>query len=332
MRIPADRFASEYRKQLLPAYFISSDETLLLQEAVDALRAFSREQGFSERVRFNADRSFSWAQLYDASSSMSLFSERKIIELHLPNGRPGDQGAKALLDYLAQPSADNLLLVTSPKLDGNTLKTKWAKELQDSKLCGFVQIAEVALQQLPSWLQQRLASHGLNAEPDALAFLAEHVEGNLLAAAQEIEKLQLLTTDNTIDLATMQQAIANSSRFDVFSLSDAALAGDHARCLRILSGLRGEGQAIPAFAWTIARDLRELVKMGFQLSQGQSAQQATSRIWPAARKPLFTNALQRKPPTYWQSLLPLAQLIDEQGKGQSKGDPWLSMEKMLLSF
>lgn len=332
MRIQPERLSDEMKKNLLPAYFLCTDEILLLQEAADSIRAFSREQGYSERVRFSADRSFSWGQLYEASASMSLFSERKIIELHLPTGKPGDQGAKALQDYLQQPSSDNLLLITSPRLDSSTMKTKWVKELQDSRHCGFVQIAEIGAQLLPAWLKGRLARNGLSADDDALTFLAEHVEGNLLAAAQEIDKLQLLTDSKTLDLPTIQQAIANSSRYDVFSLADAALNGDHARCLRILSGLRSEGQAIPAFAWTIARDLRELAKMGFQLSQGQSAQQATSRIWPANRKTLFASALQRKHPEHWQRLLPQAQLIDEQGKGQAKGDPWVSMEKLLLSF
>ena len=332
MRISPEQLASTLGKTLLPCYFVSSDEILLLQETADSIRAAAREQGFSERVRFNADRSFNWGQLYEAAASMSLFADKRIIELHLPTGKPGDQGAKALQEYLQQANGDNLLLLTSPKLDGSTLRTKWVKELQDSKHCGFIQIAEITVAQLPAWLQQRLARLDMSADDDSLAFLAEHVEGNLLAAAQEIEKLALLTTSKKLDLATVQQAIANSSRYDVFALADAALTGDKARSMRILAGLRGEGQAVPSIAWIIAREVRELSRMGFLLGQGQSLQQVTSRVWPAARKPLVSQALKRQRPEHWHGLLQLAQLIDEQGKGQSPGDPWLSLEQLLLQF
>ncbi len=332
MRIAAEKLPAMLNKPLLPAYFVSSDEILLLQEAGDSIRAAARQQGFSERLRFNADRSFNWGQLYEAGASMSLFAAKRIIEIHLPTGKPGDDGARALQEYMRQPSADNLLLITSARLDGSSLRTKWAKQLQDSKDCAFIQIPEINARQLPGWLQQRLASHGMSADTDSLAFLAEQVEGNLLAAAQEIEKLALLSPAQQLDLLTMQQAIANSSRYDIFGLADAALSGDHARSLRMLAGLRAEGNAVPGIAWIVAREVRELARMGFLLMQGQSAQQASSRVWPAARKPLVIAALQRHRPQHWQNLLKLAQLVDEQGKGQSPGDPWLSLEQLLLSF
>lgn len=332
MRISAERLAGELKKPLLPIYFISSDEILLLQEAADSIRASAREQGFSERQRFNADRSFHWGQLYEAAASMSLFADKRIIELHLPTGKPGDQGAKAILEYLEQPCSDNLLLISSPKLDNTSLRTKWVKQLQDSKDCGFIQIAEIGLAQLPEWLRQRLAVHGMSADEETLAFLAEQVEGNLLAAAQEVEKLALLSDNKQLDLAAVQQAIANSSRYDVFGLADAALAGDHARSLRILAGLRGEGETVPSVAWMIARDVRVLAGLAFQVERGQSPQQAASKVWPAARKPLIIRALQRQRPQHWQHLLKLAQLVDEQGKGQTPGDPWLSLEQLLLKF
>ncbi len=194
----------------------------------------------------------------------------------------------------------------------------------DSQLCGFVQLPSIHIDQLPNWMNQRLAQQGLSADPEAIDLIVARTEGNLLAAVQEIEKLKLLSNSSHIDLDIIQASIADSARYDVFALVDAALEGDSERSLRILAGLRSEGVEIPIILWAVARDIRQLATFAQQLSQGTNMDRALSRVWPAARKPLFSKALKRLSGQQWQDLLKDAQLIDEQSKGQTIGDAWVA--------
>ncbi|TDQ35379.1 DNA polymerase III subunit delta [Thiopseudomonas denitrificans] len=332
MRLYPDKLGAQLRKDLLPIFLVSSDDPLLQRESCDAIRQACREQGFSERQVFHVERSFDWNSLREASASLSLFAEKRILELNMPGGKPGDSGAKVLLDYLERPAEDTLLLITVPRLDSSTLKTKWAKALMDSPVCGFVQIPVVTAEQLPAWLSQRLAKKGLSADAEVLQFISDRVEGNLLAAAQEIEKLVLLTDATHLDMETVQQSIADSARYDIFTLTDAMLAGDRVRSLRILNGLRSEGNEVPVILWALAREIRQLATLAAQVEQGQSVSQVTSRVWPATRKPLVQQALQRQRASHWNQLLQSAQIIDEQAKGQQTGDPWLGLQQILLKF
>jgi len=332
MRLYPEKLNGQLKKQLLPIYLISSDDPLLQQEACDAVRQACREQGYTERQVFSVERSFNWNQLREASSTLSLFAEKRILEVRIPSGKPGDQGALVLQEYLARPAEDTVLLISLPRLDGSTLRTKWVKALQDSPICGFVQIPVITPEQLPQWLNQRLQQKGLSADTEVLELISDRVEGNLLAAAQEIEKLTLLTDAKHLDSATVQNAIADSARYDIFTLVDAALASDTARSLRILSGLRAEGNEVPVILWALARDIRQLSLFAAQIEQGQTMQQVTNRVWPASRKPIIQKTLQRHPAQHWQKLLQDAQLIDEQAKGQAPGSAWLSLEQLLLKF
>lgn len=332
MRLYPEKLNGQLKKQLLPIYLISSDDPLLQQEASDAVRQACREQGYTERQVFSVERSFNWNQLREASATLSLFAEKRILEVRIPSGKPGDQGALVLQEYLARPADDTVLLISLPRLDGSTLRTKWVKALQDSPICGFVQIPVITPEQLPQWLNQRLKQKGLSADTEVLELISDRVEGNLLAAAQEIEKLTLLTDAKHLDSATVQNAIADSARYDIFTLVDAALASDTPRSLRILSGLRAEGNEVPVILWALARDIRQLSLFAAQIEQGQSMQQVTNRVWPASRKPIIQKALQRHPAQHWQKLLQDAQLIDEQAKGQAPGSAWLSLEQLLLKF
>lgn len=332
MRLYPEKLSGQLKKQLLPIYLISSDDPLLQQEASDAVRQACREQGYTERQVFSVERSFNWNQLREASATLSLFAEKRILEVRIPSGKPGDQGALVLQEYLARPADDTVLLISLPRLDGSTLRTKWVKALQDSPICGFVQIPVITPEQLPQWLNQRLQQKGLSADTEVLELISDRVEGNLLAAAQEIEKLTLLTDAKHLDSATVQNAIADSARYDIFTLVDAALASDTARSLRILSGLRAEGNEVPVILWALARDIRQLSLFAAQIEQGQSMQQVTNRVWPASRKPIIQKALQHHPAQHWQKLLQDAQLIDEQAKGQAPGSAWLSLEQLLLKF
>lgn len=332
MRLYAGKLTGQLQKPLLPVFLVSSDDALLQREACDAIRQACRSQGYSERQVFHAERSFDWNSLREAGASLSLFAEKRILELNIPSGKPGDTGAKVLQEYLARPPEDTLLLIVVPRLDGSTLKTKWAKALQDSPQCGFLQIPVVTPAELPRWLNQRLSSKGLSADAEVLQFISDRVEGNLLAADQEIEKLVLLTDAKHLDMDTVQQSIADSARYDIFTLTDAMLSGDRARSLRILSGLRSEGNEMPVILWAVAREVRQLAELGARVIKGEAISQVVSRIWPANRKPLVQQALQRKHPAHWNQLLQQAQVIDEQAKGQQQGDPWLSMQQLLLAF
>ena len=330
MRIYPEKLNGQLKQALLPIYLVSSDEPLLAQETSDTIRSACRQADYTERQVFHVERGFDWNIIREANASLSLFSEKRLLELRINSGKPGDQGSIVLQEYLARPAEDTVLLINVPRLDSSTLKSKWAKALMDSPLCGFIQLPSINIDQLPNWINQRLTQQGLSADPEAIDLIVARTEGNLLAAVQEIEKLKLISNASHLDLATIQASIADSARYDVFGLVDAALEGDTERSLRMLAGLRGEGVEIPIILWAVARDIRQLANLAQQLSQGTSMDRALSRVWPAARKPLFTKALKRLSGAQWQLLLKDAQLIDEQSKGQTIGDAWVGMASLIL--
>ncbi|UVE17183.1 DNA polymerase III subunit delta [Pseudomonas sp. LS44] len=333
MKLNPAQLGKHLQNGLAPVYVVSGDEPLLCQEAADAIRAACRAQGFGERQVFNADANFDWGLLYAAGASLSLFAEKRLLELRIANGKPGDKGTAALLEYLARPPEDTVLLISLPKLDGSAQKTKWAKALIDGQAAQFVQIWPVDVGQLPQWIRQRLAQAGLAADQAAVELIAARVEGNLLAAAQEIEKLKLLAEGGQVDVATVQAAVADSARFDVFGLIDAALNGEPAHALRTLEGLRGEGVESAVILWALARELRLLAGIAHQHSQGVPLDKAFAAARPPVwdkRKPLIGKALQRHSAARWGQLLQDAQLIDAQIKGQAAGDPWTSLSRLTL--
>ena len=332
MRIYPEKLPTLLKQALLPIYLVSSDDPLLAQEASDTIRSACRQAEYNERHVFHVERGFDWNIIREANASLSLFAEKRLLELRIHSGKPGDQGSVVLLEYLARPAEDTVLLINVPRLDSSTLKSKWAKALMDSALCGFIQLPTINIEQLPNWINQRLIQQGLSADPEAIDLIVARTEGNLLAAVQEIEKLKLLSNANHLDLATIQASIADSARYDVFGLVDAALAGDTERSLRMLTGLRSEGVEMPIILWAMARDIRQLASLAQQINQGISLDRALSKVWPAARKPLFTQALKRLSGAQWQQLLKDAQLIDEQSKGQTIGDAWVGMASLLLKM
>jgi DNA polymerase III subunit delta len=333
MKLNANQVAKHLQGTLAPIYVVTGDEPLLCQETSDAIRAATRAQGFTERQVFNAETGFDWTQLLEAGASLSLFAEKRVIELRIPSGKPGDKGAAALLEYLARPAEDTLLLINLPKLDGSAQKTKWAKALSDSPSTQFIQIWPVDSHQLPQWIRQRLSQAGLSATPEALEMMAARVEGNLLAAAQEIEKLKLLAEDGQVDIDTVQAAVGDSARFDVFGLIDATLEGDATHALRMLEGLRGEGVEPPVILWALARELRTLANLAQLHAQGIPLERAFSQMRPPVwdkRRPLMSKALQRHGALRWQQLLMHAQEIDAQIKGQAAGSPWIGLSQLCL--
>lgn len=333
MKLNPAQLTKHLQGSLAAVYLVSGDESLLCQEACDAIRAAARAQGFSERLVFHAEANFDWGQLYEAGASLSLFAEKKLIELRIPSGKPGDKGAAALLEYLARPAEDCVLLISLPKLDGSAQKTKWAKALIESPLSQFIQIWPIDSQQLPQWIRQRLSSVGLAASPEAVELIAARVEGNLLAAAQEVEKLRLLVSGDQLDLATTEAAVADSARFDLFGLIDAALLGQAQHALRMLEGLQAEGVEPPVILWALAREIRQLAQLSLSHSQGVPLEKAFASCRPPVwdkRRPILTKALQRHPYPRWQQMLSDAQRIDAQIKGQAPGSVSNALSRLCL--
>lgn len=333
MKINASQLDRQLQSPLPPIFIVSGDEPLLCQEAADAIRKACREQGFTEREVFHVDNGFDWTQLRDASAALSLFGDRRLLELRIPNGKPGDKGAAALLTYLDRPADDSVLLITLPKLDAATQRSKWAKAMIDSELTRFIPIWPIDSAHLPQWIRQRLSRAGLSVDEHALELIVARVEGNLLAAAQEIEKLCLLTEDRTVTAAIIQASVADNARFDVFGLLDTALAGNAAHAQHILSGLRSEGIEPPVILWSLTRELRQLSNIALQQARGipldKAFSQARPPIWDK-RRPLYAKALPRQSSRGWNRLLQAAQVIDAQIKGQAPGDPWNGLSRLLM--
>lgn len=328
MKLNANQLGRQLKDGLAPVFVVSGDDPLLTGEIADEIRRACRQAGCEERLVFHVDRSFDWGQLHDVSHSMSLFAQQRLIELRIPGGKPGDEGGKALIAWLEAPPPDTTLLISLPKLDASVQRSKWAKTLIEHPATRFVHIWPIEAQQLPGWMRDRLASVGIQATPEALDLLSARVEGNLLAASQEIEKLKLFCNSGVLDVHTVQEAVADSARFDVFNLADAMLKGEAQQALRVLHGLRGEGVEAPVVLWAIARELRSLASMAQDLARGLPLERifASQRppVWDK-RKPLLSRALQRHPAAAWENWLSLAQRADEQIKGQHAGSAWDSL-------
>ncbi|WP_127477936.1 DNA polymerase III subunit delta [Sulfurivermis fontis] len=321
MRLRPEQLPSHVEKPLLPIYLVSGDEPLQLNEVVDALRGAARAQGYREREVLQVEAGFDWGTLAAAGSNLSLFAERKIIELRMPSGKPGDAGAKALTAYAAEPSPDNLLLISCGKLEKQQQNSKWFKALEEAG--AVVQVWPVEPRALPGWVRQRLQARGLQATPEAAQLLAERVEGNLLAAAQEVEKLALLYGSGPLDAEQVRSAVADSARYDVFELADAALGGDAPRCARILEGLRGEGEEPVLTLWALVREVRALaiIAAGQAAGTGLETLLQQQRVWDK-RKPLYQAALKRHNLRRWRALLRRAARLDRICKGAEPGNPW----------
>lgn len=321
MRLKPDQLAKHLTQTLAPVYLISSDEPLQQGEALDAIRARARVLGYTEREVLSVEAGFNWVSLAAATANLSLFGDRRILELRLPTGKPGDAGSRALLDYCARPPEDTVLIITTGKLDKSAQASKWFSALDQAG--AIVQIWAVDAAQLPRWITQRMQARGLHTTPEAAALIAERVEGNLLAAHQEIEKLLLLHGPGTLDLAAVTEAVANSARYDVFALAEAALAGDASRAARILHGLRAEDNALTLILWSVVREIRLCATLAQAQRGGAPLERAFAahKVWDT-RKPLYTRALPRHNLGGWLGLLRQAARADRVIKGQAPGDAW----------
>ncbi|MBR7782472.1 DNA polymerase III subunit delta [Undibacterium luofuense] len=325
MQLRADSLDQHLSKGLSALYVITSDEHLLAMEAADKIRKAARGQGFSEREVLTVERSFKWGALLAANQSQSLFGDRKLIELRIPSGKPGKDGAQALQEYIAHLSPDNLTLISLPKLDWATQKAAWVTALQQAAV--YIDIPLVERTQLPVWLQQRLAMQQQSADRQSLEFIADRVEGNLLAAHQEIQKLALLYPSGKLSFEQVHDAVLNVARYDVFKLNEAMLSGDVSRLVRMLEGLKGEGEALPLVLWAVAEEIRTLLRIKSGLVQGKPLPVLLkeNRIW-GPRERLVEPALRRVQLAVLREALQEAAQIDKMVKGlRAKafaGDPW----------
>ena len=334
MKIKPEQLARTLASNELPLYWLSGDEPLLMQEAADLIRSHHREKGFAERETFNVDKTFDWSQFSQSTGNLSLFSDKKIIELRLSTAKLDDPGKKAIQHYLSDLNPDYLIFISGPKLDAGTLKTKWFTEIENHG--ALIQIWPINRESLSPWLEQRLLRDGIQADTEAVHLLVDKVEGNLLAAMQEIEKLKLLAGKTSsgaihLDANTVMQVVADSSRYNAYQLVDAALLGDIARTQKMLAGLRSEGLFPLIILSAICRELRTLLPMLEKKQQGQgiNAIIQSSRVW-FNRKQAVAAALGRlNTATIWE-LLDHSRVIDQSIKGMSRANPWDEMSQLLL--
>ncbi|MCI0401239.1 MAG: DNA polymerase III subunit delta [Gammaproteobacteria bacterium] len=330
MKLRIDQLASNLEQNgLAPIFLLSGDEPLQLAEAADAIRMFARRQGFDERVVLTVELGFDWMTLQQARDNRSLFSSRRLIELRMGEGKPKDGGAEALIAYAEAPLDDIVLLVTAGKLERKIQQSQWFKALDASGV--VIQVWPVEARQLPNWIIRRTAGRGVNVTREAATLIAERVEGNLLAAAQELDKLLLLKSGETIEVGDVLGAVADSARFDVFSLVDAALEGDAGRSVRILMGLKGEGVEASLVLWALTRELRIMSVMSEKMYAGLQRVLAEFRVWER-RRPLVKRALLRHGTCDWYALLREAAAIDRIVKGVVPGNAWDALKCLCLAI
>ncbi len=313
----------------MSVYYVSGDEPLQMLETADLIRQVSREQGCEERSVLEVGKDFDWNQLGQVSANLSLFASRRLIELRLGSQKPGREGADALVDYTSRNHTEDVLLITSAKIDKRTQQGRWFKALDSAGVT--IQIWPVEPGRLPDWIRQRLRVHGKNIERDAASLIAERVEGNLLAARQEIDKLVLLIDKNTIDLKDVMAAVSDSSRFEVFDLVESSLSGNTARMVRMLQGLKGEGVEPMSIFGALMWELRRVCSISYEIACGTPAEEvfATYRVWQQ-RKFATSSILKRYSDKQLHILLQRATTVDKAMKGAITVNAWDLLENFLF--
>ncbi|MBI4937791.1 MAG: DNA polymerase III subunit delta [Nitrosomonadales bacterium] len=321
MKLSAEDLPRHLASGLKPLYAVHGGAQLLCIEAADAIRAAARAAGYGEREILTAEPGFKWVELRHSAQNLSLFSARKLVDLRIPSGKPGVEGAQVLQEYCQHLNTDIVTLVSLPKLDKTALGSKWFAALEAHG--AVIATEEIALDALPGWIAGRLQRQGQTAGAETLAFLAGRVEGNLLAAWQEIQKLALLFPAGPLTFEQVKDAVMDVARYDVFKLSEAMLAGDAARFVRILDGLRAEGAATVLVLWALAEDIRALNKILRALQRGGNRASALrgANVW-GVRQKLVERAARRFSPAFAERALRQAAHAAKVVKGLRPGDAW----------
>ena len=321
MQLRAEQLETHLAKSLANVYVIHGDEPLLALEAADAIRAAARKQGCDEREVLGVERGFDWSDLTQAGASQSLFGGRKIVELRIPSGKPGTQGSAAIQAYCERLGKENVTLVSLPRLRKDEQNARWFLALAAAGM--VVDVYPVERARLPDWIAARLARQGQRASPEALGHLADRVEGNLLAAYQEVQKLGLLLPKGELSAAQVSDAVANVARYDAYDCSAALLAGDMARYMRVLDGLRSEGESPVFILWALSEELRAIARIQQGAEAGRAIDQLLreNRVW-GERQAAVKAALRRHSRGALERALLHAARIDRASKGVGPGEPW----------
>ena len=314
MQVKTTDLTAHLAARLSPVYFVSGDETLLVEEGCDAIVAAAKKEGFGERSILYVDSGFKWNDVLQELLGMSLFAERRIVDVRVTGNKFDKEASQVLREYTANPADDTLLLIRSERLDPRQRSSAWFKALDEAGV--IVLVWPVGAHELPRWLSARLADSSLSMDKEALQYFAQRVEGNLLAAVQEIEKLRLAALPEPIDLPNLSSVLEDAAHFDTFVLIDAVFAGESERVSRIVTNLRQEGVALFAILGALTSQLRRL--------------QSAGRL-PPQRQRLVNGFLKRLGSAEAiDRVLSQCALVDQQGKGQLLGDAWTSLENLLL--
>lgn len=331
MKLKQEQLASRLKGEVSPVYLITGDEPLLSEESCDMLRSYFRQQGFTEREVLHVETGFKWEYLLECANALSLFADKKIIELRLGSSKLNKQSSEILRQYLASPSPDNVLLLIADKMDGASKKSAWFKAIDQSGV--IVELWPIEPNQLPTWIRQRAAQIGLQLEDDAVSLLVDRIEGNLLAAKQELQKLLLLYPDKPVSADDVIEAVTDSSRYDIYGLTEAALLGQADRCNKILQVLHQDGTEAAIVLWALVREVRALYNIQLGQSGGMSFDAVCQRekIW-GKRKPQLGRASQRLRRSALEKLLQECGEVDRIVKGAQAGDPWVNLASICFTL
>jgi DNA polymerase III subunit delta len=331
LKVPFRQLDSHLNRSLAKVYLVAGDEPLLVDEALEQVRAAAMAAGFTSRELHTADRSFKWVDLLAGADNLSLFATRKIVEIRLATPKPGDEGSATIAALCERNDPDTLVIVAVGEKLGQASRSTWVKAIEQHG--AVVEIWPIERGELPRWVQQRAAALKLKLTPAAAQSLAERVEGNLLAADQEIKRLALTAAGREIDEAEVLEFVANNSRFDVFALADAVLAGETGRTFRILSGLRAEGVHPVQISWVLNRDISLLARLEYAVRHGDNLEGVLLRsgVWQR-RQPLVKKALSKFKAPRLKTLLAEAARVDAALKGVFPAEPWTTLTDLLVAL
>jgi DNA polymerase-3 subunit delta len=331
MRIKAEQLSGHLQQGALPVYLVFGDEQMLVEEASDVIRQYARKSGADDRQVWHVEGRFNWSELEWQEQTMSLFASQRLLEIRLPSGSPGKEGGEALRRYVENPPIDTILLIISGKIDSRSQKSKWFTELD--RIGVTIPVWPVDLVSLPGWILQRMQQRGLKVNQQIAALIAERVEGNLFAASQEIDKLQLLCPNGEVDEKIVLESVADNARFESFGLMDTVFSGHTAKIPRMIKRLRAEGLDILAVFSAVSWALHRAIDMAIQVEQGGRMDQILSSQKPPVwvkHRPMMQQALMRHTRQQWQQFLqPMAQ-IDRAAKGSLQACPWSLLEQLCM--
>ncbi len=330
MPIKLEQLAGSLQRGLAPIYLVGGEEPLLLQECCDQIREAAKAQGFVERELLQVDRSFDWSELEQAAAP-SLFASQKIIDLRLRTGKPGQKGAKVLTEWAEAPDPNMILLISCEQWDTGSRKSKWASKLDKAGV--RVDIWPINARELPGWLEQRMLQHGMQPEPEVLRLLADRLEGNLLAAKQEIDRLALIKGTGTVTVDDVLKVVVDSSRFDAFALAEHMLSGNLRDGLRVAAGLRRMNTPLPLLLGALLKELKTTEAFRLAMRGGEQETMVFRRlnVWYNRQNTVRAAARRLDTRKLFGAFKTLA-LIDRQSKGRAAGDPWQSLDTLLLQL